>query len=120
MSECQKILNAPVLKNRELCAGNKIFRRIDGYKMLSSEKFRRVPLRKRGRDNEVRWGEIDACQGDSGGPLWKWMGRTKPKAVLVGVVSRGKGCARKNMPGVYVRIKRYLKWIWANTRQDKC
>ncbi len=40
------------------------------------------------------YGGKDACTGDSGGPLWKWIGRRRKKAFLIGVVSRGKGCAR--------------------------
>ena len=43
-------------------------------------------------------GGSDACQGDSGGPLVKWQrikknGRVMQKAYLIGLVSRGQGCA---------------------------
>ena len=67
-------------------------------------------------------GESDSCEGDSGGPLWKWMGKSKPRAVIVGIVSRGIGCARKNTPGIYTRVKSYLKWIYYVTslRKGKC
>lgn len=40
----------------------------------------------------------DACQGDSGGPLLNFEKR------LVGIVSRGLGCARAGFPGIYSKI----------------
>ena len=51
----------------------------------------------------------DACTGDSGGPL----------AVLgqdgsyrqIGIVSWGRGCAKKDYPGVYTRLTSLLGWI---------
>ena len=39
-------------------------------------------------------------QGDSGGPLYMIDG---DRAVLVGIVNRGEGCARKNSVGIYAR-----------------
>ena len=49
-------------------------------------------------------GGKDSCQGDSGGPLV--IGKT-----LVGVVSRGWGCALPGYPGVYVNVAHFLDWI---------
>ena len=41
--------------------------------------------------------------------------------MLVGVVSRGKGCARKNTLGIYTRVKKYLNWIRNITqKKGKC
>ncbi|KAH8322437.1 hypothetical protein KR067_004862, partial [Drosophila pandora] len=46
----------------------------------------------------------DTCSGDSGGPLVH-------NGVLYGITSFGIGCANANYPGVYVNIKRKVKWI---------
>ncbi|GBP39019.1 Trypsin-3 [Eumeta japonica] len=46
----------------------------------------------------------DACQGDSGGPL-------SLKGVVVGVVSGGRECARKDYPTVYMKVSRFIGWI---------
>jgi trypsin len=54
-------------------------------------------------------GGTDACQGDSGGPLiWR---RPNSSPVLVGVVSFGEGCARKNKYGIYTRVSAFRDWI---------
>ena len=65
----------------------------------------------------------------------------KVKAFVIGVVSRcellerlfatglkillllnfrGKGCARKDSPGIYTRVKKYLDWIYKIAGEDKC
>ncbi|XP_074251762.1 transmembrane protease serine 11B [Saimiri boliviensis] len=58
-------------------------------------------------------GEADACQNDSGGPL------TYPDSRniwhLVGIVSWGDGCGKKNKPGVYTRVTSYRDWITSKT-----
>lgn len=60
---------------------------------------------------------IDTCQGDSGGPLTAGVGS---QAVLLGIVSWGRGCAGMEdgeeislTPGVYTRLSTYLPWLAA-------
>ena len=59
----------------------------------------------------------DACAGDSGGPLLYNTRWTKFRWTVYGVVSFGpKICGNAELPGVYTRIDRYLRWIEENTK----
>ena len=49
--------------------------------------FQRVELADRKEDTKVKYGLTDACGGDSGGPLWKWMGKKKPRARFLHLLS---------------------------------
>ena len=50
-------------------------------------------------------GGKDACQGDSGGPLVKANGPSSTADdELVGIVSSGEGCGRREFPGVYTEV----------------
>ena len=62
-------------------------------------------------------GGKDSCKGDSGGPLISWKNK---QAYLIGVVSRGAGCARHNEAGVYARVKMHLEWIKKYAESGKC
>lgn len=55
-------------------------------------------------------GRKDSCQGDSGGALW-WNNTYSKVIYQVGIVSSGKGCARKHYPGIYTSIPYYFDWI---------
>ena len=58
-------------------------------------------------------GGKDACQGDSGGPLFTDNGMQR---TLVGVVSWGKGCARRYY-GVYSKVNAVTEWIDATIKE---
>ena len=56
----------------------------------------------------------DTCQGDSGGGLFV-VNPDSGADQVVGVVSFGIGCARKEFLGVYTRVSRFAKWIETKT-----
>ena len=61
--------------------------------------------------------------GDSGGPLYLWTNdkhRTEKRATIIGVVSRGTGCANFNKPGIFTKIQYHLKWIHKVIKSGNC
>ena len=62
---------------------------------------------------------MPTLQGDSGGPLFRFRKKVK-KAVLLGVVSRGPGCARGDAYGIYSRVKHHLDWIKEVASSGNC
>ena len=64
-------------------------------------------------------GGTDSCQGDSGGPLVTTAtarGRNRKRSgkngwSLIGIVSWGLGCARKDTLGVYTEFSKFMPWV---------
>ena len=50
----------------------------------------------------------DTCQGDSGGPL---ICNVEGRATMVGLTSRGVGCAFEGYPGLYTSILENSDWL---------
>ena len=59
-------------------------------------------------------GGRDACIGDSGGPL---ICIEDGNPVLQGIISWGYKCAKRNFPGVYVKVTNYMDWINGHLEQ---
>ncbi|KAF2904020.1 hypothetical protein ILUMI_02157 [Ignelater luminosus] len=55
-------------------------------------------------------GGKDACKLDSGGAIFE-------RGLLIGIISWGHECAKKDQPGVYVRINCYKNWIMETTKK---
>lgn len=53
----------------------------------------------------------DTCKGDGGSPLVCAIPGTSDRYVQMGIVSWGIGCGDTNIPGVYVNVALYTKWI---------
>lgn len=57
----------------------------------------------------------DACKGDSGGPL---VCMKEGRMTVVGLISWGDGCGKRDVPGVYTRLTRYIEWISAKRQAN--
>uniref|UniRef100_A0A8C9S3E0 Plasminogen activator n=1 Tax=Scleropages formosus TaxID=113540 RepID=A0A8C9S3E0_SCLFO len=57
----------------------------------------------------------DACKGDSGGPL---VCPREGRLTLVGLISWGDGCGKKDTPGVYTHVTKYVEWISSKMQAD--
>uniref|UniRef100_A0A1W7RA15 Serine proteinase n=1 Tax=Hadrurus spadix TaxID=141984 RepID=A0A1W7RA15_9SCOR len=56
---------------------------------------------------------LDSCKGDGGGPLVCY--RKDGSYGLAGLVSWGIDCGHPGIPGVYVRVQKFLEWITQQT-----
>ncbi|KAF8776918.1 Phenoloxidase-activating factor 2 like protein [Argiope bruennichi] len=56
---------------------------------------------------------LDSCKGDGGGPLVCY--RKNKSYALAGIVSWGIDCGQPGVPGVYMKVQKYLDWISKNT-----
>ena len=120
-SKCQN-KKRKVLKGAEFCAAAPFKLKIQEYEGTNNT----IYSFKRGRFRQQLMGTgfTDSCQGDSGGPLWVWLNRKnkghkkRANAFLIGVVSRGYGCAVHDYPGIYTLVNRYLWWIKKIIKKD--
>lgn len=53
----------------------------------------------------------DTCKGDGGSPLVCPIPNTENQYYQIGMVAWGIGCGGKNIPGVYVNVPIFRKWI---------
>ena len=60
-------------------------------------------------------GGEDSCYGDSGGPL---MVPEDDHWLQIGVVSTGRGCARRPYPGIYTEVAHYDDFVTPYTQAD--
>jgi len=100
--------------DRELAVAKRHVNTVVTYR-LKNGKFEKTPKIQK----SLVWGGSDSCQGDSGGPMYVFNKKRK-KAVLLGVVSRGKGCARRSALGIYTRVKYHMIWLKRKANSGSC
>lgn len=54
-------------------------------------------------------------QGDGGGPLMCPDPRNPENLLQVGIVSWGINCGLAGIPGIYVDVSKFTKWIYEQT-----
>ncbi|XP_040567956.2 urokinase-type plasminogen activator [Lepeophtheirus salmonis] len=96
----------------ELCAVGEKKIDVKEFRLKSSQRRRYRFLPNKNTKTYSIFGGADSCTGDSGSPLWIWKGK---RAFLIGIVSRGRGCALKNSPGIYTKVYRHINWIQKHT-----
>ena len=104
-----------VMPTIELCAAvKKSPDELETYNKMGNEYVKQES----NSTGEFHLGGTDSCKGDSGGPLFT-LG-PDGRAILIGVVSRGKGCAAHNQAGIYTRVKKKLRWIFKYITDGNC
>ena len=89
-SDCAKFKKTLKVDTRiEMCAGHKKFRKIDAYRRLpysqtrsNGKIFRRLRMRARKRDFDVRYDKAESCNWDSGTILPDIVGKNSLKQTI--------------------------------------
>ena len=125
---CETLLprNQRYTREVDLCAQKLIKKNNRIIDMHFDKRARKYTKKNAFAENKTYIGGSDACQGDSGGPLTKYQtvkeasGKIDKRAFIIGLVSRGEGCAFFNKPGIYTKVKHYIPWITKHVGKDGC
>ncbi|XP_058449125.1 melanization protease 1-like [Malaya genurostris] len=98
--------------------GSSRYKLVVGVNGVSEQHCRRQYLTANINDKQICAGEEagkDSCKGDSGGPLMDVVVvGSEVVHYIAGVVSFGKQCGMKGVPGVYTKVNRFSDWILKN------